>query len=204
MKKLSGFTFLIIGFVLFGALAIFATTLTHALTSSNDEVEVTDTIRDAMYRTGATSTMPLSIEIAKIGVTAAVQHVGVSKKGNMAVPTNYADVGWYKYGTIPGHIGTAVIAGHFDNGFGKDAVFKRIGELEKGDELIITDQSGKRMTFRVYSKDTISATTSDTTAIFENKKNPLLNLITCEGEWNAETKSYAERTIVYTELIKVE
>ena len=78
------------------------------------------------YEELSTSSPPLSIDadpplrllIPKIKVNATIQHVSITKKGAMAVPTNYTDVGWYRLCTIPGHTGSAVIDGHVDNGFG--------------------------------------------------------------------------------------
>jgi sortase A len=200
MKKLPTFIYIIIGLLLFGSLGVFATTLTHALTSSKDETEVADAQRDALYARAASSTLPARLVIPKIGVDARVQPIGISKHGTMAVPTNYTDVGWYKYAAIPGHSGTAVIDGHLDNGFGKDAVFKRLGELEVGDEVLVTDQAGKQLHFRVYQKQTLHASTTDTTAVFKNTDRPLLNLITCDGAWDAEKKQYAERKVLFTEI----
>jgi sortase A len=204
MKKVSGFIFIIIGLVLFLAVGVFATTLTHALVSPTDETEVSNTKQDEQYIKAATSTLPSRIQIPSIGVDAHVQHVGLSKHGTMAVPTNFTDVGWYKYGAIPGHTGTAVIDGHLDNGFGKDAVFKNLNALNNGDEIIIIDHSGKKLVFSVYQKDTFTPSTPDTSAIFANKGKPLLNLITCEGTWDPAKKSYDERRVIFAELIRVE
>jgi LPXTG-site transpeptidase (sortase) family protein len=204
MKK-SGIFYIILGIILFGSLGLFATTLTRALGSDEEDKEVPEkTTQEIRARLeAASSTLPVSLSIPKINVETKVQHVGLSKKGTMAVPTNYVDVGWFKHGTIPGQEGTAVLAGHFDNGFGKEGVFKRLAELQTGDEVVVTDQKGKKLTFRVFDTATLPANTSDTAAVFESRGRPLLTLITCDGAWNAEKKSYEERKIVYAELIDV-
>src|SRR5689334_11255756 len=67
--------------------------------------------------------LPDRIIIPKIGVNAKVEQVGITFKGNMSTPKSFFDVGWYKYGTIPGNLGSAVIDGHVDNGFEMAGVF---------------------------------------------------------------------------------
>ena len=54
---------------------------------------------------------PARLQIPKLGIDAEVQHVGVTKTGNMAAPNNFTDVSWHKFGTIPGHTGSADMAG---------------------------------------------------------------------------------------------
>src|SRR6185369_4384139 len=92
------------------AVVVFVMTLTNAtFYSASDEVSTT-----AGGQTGGRTPTRLRIETA--GVNAPVQRVGVGKSGNMAVPTNYTDVGWYREGVVPGEAGSAVIDGHVDNG----------------------------------------------------------------------------------------
>ncbi len=79
--------------------------------------------------------LPSRIIIPKLDIDTDVQLVGITKKGNMAVPTNFTDTGWYKYGTIPGQEGSAVIAGHQTNALSLPAVFMRLPELEEGDDI---------------------------------------------------------------------
>src|SRR5688572_8435793 len=59
---------------------------------------------------------PTRLEIPSLGIDAAVQEVGITKKGTMGVPRGYDEAGWYKYGAAPGELGSAVLAGHLDNG----------------------------------------------------------------------------------------
>ena len=45
----------------------------------------------------------------------------------MGVPTNFTDVGWYRYGPAPGTPGNAVIDGHLDGKSVPEAVFYNLG-----------------------------------------------------------------------------
>jgi sortase A len=150
--------------------------------------------------TYASSTAPVRLFIPAIGVDAGVQNVGITRKGTMAVPTNYKDVGWYRYGPVPGKSGSAVMAGHLDNGFGLSAVFKRLADLKENDDVFITDVSGHQLHFRVIKTGMYdyNASTKD---IFASSSNARLNLITCEGTWNTNSKMYSNRRVVFTELV---
>src|SRR5688500_7982550 len=52
--------------------------------------------------------LPVRLMIPKLDVDAAIKYMGVTKTGDMAVPDNIADVGWYKHGPHPGNKGSAV------------------------------------------------------------------------------------------------
>jgi LPXTG-site transpeptidase (sortase) family protein len=145
----------------------------------------------------------VKVVIPAINVSAEVQHVGIGKSGRMAVPTNYADVGWYKYGTVPGRAGNAVVAGHVDNGFGLSGVFNRLSELDKDDEIIVEDRQGQRLVFRVVETRTFDSATEDTEEIFGPSERARLHLITCEGEWIPEKKTYSDRRVVTAQFEKI-
>src|SRR4051812_42948486 len=83
----------------------------------------------------ATTSIPVQFSIPALTINAHVQQVGITAAGNMGVPSNFSDVGWYKNGVVPGHAGSAVIDGHVDNGLGLPGVFKHLGEIQKGDSI---------------------------------------------------------------------
>ncbi|MCC2630775.1 MAG: peptidase sortase [Candidatus Paceibacter sp.] len=178
------------------SLAVFATTLTHALVAPKAEEEMSVSV--AHQPLEASTTDPVRLIIPSIGVDAKVQHVGISKQGTMAVPTNYTDVGWYKFGSVPGELGSAVIAGHLDNGFGLSGVFRKLGELQIGDEIIVQDKAGTRSHFRVTKTEVLGSGIQDTEEIFAMSDSARLNLITCEGDWIPEKESYGSRRVVFT------
>jgi sortase A len=150
------------------------------------------------YGTTTPLLSPERLIIPKIGVDANVQHVGITKAGNMAVPNNYTDVGWYRLGSAPGDLGNAVIAGHLDTGFGRPAVFLDLDELIPGDEIIVRDASGEVVTFVVERLATYDYTNAPMEEIFGTSTEARLNLITCDGLWDPDTKSYSKRLVVFT------
>lgn len=144
---------------------------------------------------------PARLRIPAISVDAEVQHVGVNDQGNMANPSNFKDVGWYKYGPQPGASGSAVIAGHLDNGLGLAAVFKRLDELKAGDEITVEAEDGSMRRFKVTGSRTYSYTDVPVEVIFNPSGSTRLNLITCAGNWIAKEKTYDTRLVVFAEPV---
>ena len=179
------------------AVAIFTTTMVRAFFYSPDtEVSVP---QDMQAETNPLH-HPARLIIPKLGIDAEVQDVGVTASGNMGVPSNFTDVGWYKYGVVPGGSGSAVMAGHVDNGLGLAGVFKRLGELEEGDEILIERIDGERLTFVVTGKRSYAYDAVPTDIVFNPSGSTRLNLITCEGAWVKSEKTYDQRLVVFTRL----
>jgi sortase (surface protein transpeptidase) len=145
--------------------------------------------------------VPERLKISKIGVDANVQQVGLTAKGNMGVPTNFTDAGWYKYGVAPGEIGSAVMAGHVDNALGLDGVFKHLSDLRPGDEITVSSVSGKELTFKVTRVESYPYDQVPAEGIFNDGSGAHLNLITCDGNWVQPAKNYDRRLVVYSDLV---
>src|SRR3989338_4745845 len=88
------------------AMGFFVWTAVHALFYAPDsEINVPH----ASVVLASEARKPLRIQIPSLGIDAKVQEVGITKTYSMGVPSNFQDVGWYKYGPVPGHVGSAVI-----------------------------------------------------------------------------------------------
>lgn len=144
---------------------------------------------------------PSRILVPKLEIDAHVQHLGVTESGNMAAPSNFSDVSWYKFGTIPGRRGSAVVAGHEDNGFSLDGVFKRLEELEIGDDVYVVRRDGKRLHFKVVDTQIYPYDNAPLEKIFSTSDTTRLNLITCAGDWVPSAKTNDQRLVVYTKLV---
>ncbi len=145
---------------------------------------------------------PKKIEIPALGIDTEVLEVGITAGGNMAVPKSFTKVGWYKYGSIPGNDGNAVIAGHVDNGLSLAGVFKHLNEIKIGDMVTISDENGSISTFQVTATSSIDYQSNDTNEIFSGTGYPTLRLITCEGDWVQAHKTYDKRLIVTASRIQ--
>lgn len=143
---------------------------------------------------------PVRLSIPKINVKANVQHVGVNSKGEMEVPTNVVDVGWFKIGSRPGENGSAVISGHLDGKDGNAGVFTNLHKLKKGDKLYVQDGKGASITFVVKESRIYEPGYAE--EVFSLNDSAHLNLITCDGVWDGTTKSYNKRLVVFADLLR--
>lgn len=145
--------------------------------------------------------LPVRLVIPTIGVDAAVQYVGLSPRstGEMGVPSNFTDVGWYEPGVRPGMKGSAVIAGHYNGRKVPQAVFYDLKALDVGDEVVIMSAERIEDIFYVVKVETYDHDAPTTDVFVSTDGKARLNLITCAGDWLADEKVYNKRTVVFTE-----
>ncbi len=146
---------------------------------------------------------PMRIEIPSISVDAHIEKVGRIENGQMGVPENVDNTGWFKPGTKPGDRGSAVIAGHVDDRTGP-SVFYELDSLEVGDEVIIKDENDKKITFEVVGMESFQRNDAPVSEIFGYTSRRMLNLITCTGDFDTAAGTHEERLVVYTELVSSE
>lgn len=144
--------------------------------------------------------LPIRLKIPTINVNANIQELGVNSKEEMDVPSNIIDVGWYKLGTVPGEQGNAVIDGHLDGKNGEAGVFANLSKLKKGEKIYIEDDKGTTITFAV--RESRAYDPGYAADIFISSNSAHLNLITCNGVWDKNKKSYSKRLVVFADLIR--
>ena len=145
---------------------------------------------------------PVRLIIPALGVDAPIEAVGQDEDAQMGLPSSVATVAWYNLGPIPGETGNAVMAGHLDDVRGRPAVFWDLGELEAGDEIIVRFADKQERRFAVTGMESYAAEDAPLERIFGADFMRDLNLITCDGAWDAESKLYERRLVVYTRRIR--
>jgi sortase A len=180
------------------AIAIFVWTALRALFYAPDSEARVPTW--AMIAIAPDSSKPVRLQIPSLHIDANVQNVGLNAMGNVQAPDNFTDVGWYKYGTVPGYLGSAVIDGHVDNGLALSGVFKHLEDIKVGDQVYIITQGGSKLHFVVTDIVQYPYTNAPINLIFGQNDTPRLNLITCTGTWVAGKDTYSERLVVFTKL----
>lgn len=187
--------------VVVAAISVFAYTLITALWYNPPGEEApppavipAGTVSRALY--------PSRLLIPSLNIDASVQQTGLNKKGSMGVPTNFTDVAWYKYGSVPGQEGSAVIDGHVDNGLALDGVFKHLNDIKPGADIYIETKNGNKLHFVVQDIQSYPYTDAPTALIFNRGGAAWLNLITCQGDWVPDKRTYDERFVVFSRLAR--
>ena len=144
---------------------------------------------------------PKKIIISKVGVDSYVQQVGVDQNNQVAVPNNLFMVGWFVKTVQPGKPGLSVIDGHVTNRKNL-GVFNDLNKLVKGDRYTVLQGSGKKLTYEVIDMQTLPADKS-VAVIFSQDPSvkSQLNLVTCAGIFNEQTRQYPDRLVVAAKLV---
>lgn len=144
--------------------------------------------------------LPVRLKIPTINVDASVESLGLTVSGDMDTPKGPDNVAWFELGTRPGENGSAVIAGHFGTWKnGKRSVFDNLHKLKAGDKVYIEDEKGESITFVVREIRNFDPQ-ADATEVFSSDDDMAhLNLITCEGAWNKDSKNYSKRLVVFAD-----
>jgi len=147
--------------------------------------------------------LPVRLVIPAINVDASIQYVGLapSGTGEMDVPSNFTDVGWYMHGVRPGMQGSAVITGHYNGKEIPEAVFYDLDTLQIGDEVIVLSAERIEDIFQVVKIASYDYDSPTTEVFISTDGKKRLNLITCSGAWLPEENLYNKRTVVFTELL---
>lgn len=143
--------------------------------------------------------VPGRLEIPKLNVDAVIEDVGRIENGQMGVPQNPDNIGWFEPGIKPGAQGNAVMAGHIDSLTGP-SVFYDLEKLAIGDEIIVHGKDDEKLRFIVTKTETYPRNDSPVDDIFGFNYSSGLTLITCTGEFNRKAKTHEKRFVVYTEL----
>lgn len=141
---------------------------------------------------------PVTIEIPRLGVKAQVEAIGLTPQNDLDVPSQVANVGWYKYGAQPGNKGTAVIDGHYDGPNGQPAVFFDLDKLRAGDKINVSD--GQNTATFVVKQTKEYGQLAHPQEVFDSGMSTHLNLITCSGAWDKAEKRYDQRLVVFADL----
>lgn len=146
------------------------------------------------------SGFPVRLKIPVINVDAAVEFVGLTPDGAMGAPKGGRNVGWFDSGPYPGENGSAVIDGHFGRWKnGEGSVFDDLNRLKKGDRLYVEDDKGITTTFVVRETRSFDPNADATDVFSSGSDGAHLNLITCEGVWNKDSKSYSQRLVIFAD-----
>ncbi len=149
---------------------------------------------------------PVSVSIPRIDMDAPTTPVGTLANGAMGTPKNAIDIGWWE-GRKAGQ-GNVLLAAHHD-WKGATGSFYRLGELEVGDEIVVTgDDPDKKLVFYVTWTKSVERDIDATDILgpqgdtdeYGKDGQPVATLITCGGEFDTSLRTHRERVVVRAEL----
>lgn len=196
-NRASGWQLLIIAFLVLSLIPLFIIT-TQKQTLSNAQRSEDKTQILGINNQKKDQSLPVRLRIPNINVDAAIEYLGVTSTGEMEVPKNTINVGWFDIGPRPGQVGSSVIAGHFDGAYGQAAVFANLDKLRPGDKLYVEDSNGKSTAFVVQGSRVYDPGYADD--VFSRNDGQYLNLVTCDGVWVGSKKSFSKRLVVFTDI----
>ena len=140
---------------------------------------------------------PVRLRIPAIGVDAPVGPVGINDRGEMAIPEQVQDIGWYEYGPAPGaDTGSAVLSGHVDSAQQGLGAFSRLGQLTAGDKITVVNAAGRQLDYRVVGKEAFDKKTVPLADLFSRSGAARLTLITCGGAFDSSALSYVDNIVI--------
>ena len=140
------------------------------------------------------------VSIPALGTTAVVIDLGIGPDGELEVPGDVSQAGWFTGGALPGRVGPAVIVGHRDS-FAGPAVFARLGLLRPDDVVDVTLDDGTTLRHRVVRVDRVAKDRFPTEQVYGTTTRPELRLITCDGVFNRGAGSYEGNLVVHAVLL---
>jgi Sortase domain len=151
-------------------------------------------------------TRPVRVRIDSLQVNAPVVEVGVVPgTGEMEVPADVDDVGWYTHGPAPGgRRGAAVLAAHVDSRVQGPGVFFGLRSLEPGQEVAVTLADGASLRYRVVARRSYPKEVLATEELFAREGEPHLVLLTCGGQFDRASRHYRDNVVVWAELLSRE
>lgn len=142
-------------------------------------------------------TEPVELRVDALGIRAPIAPYGVDAGGQMEVPDNVTEVGWYRFGPKPGEPGSAVLAAHVAMAGLGPGVFYELDTMAEGDSIVVTYRDGSRAEFRVVARDTYLKDELPLDVVFSRQGPPVLTLITCGGGFNRSIGRYDSNVVVY-------
>jgi sortase (surface protein transpeptidase) len=144
--------------------------------------------------------VPVALTIPAIGVHVSLSQLGLNPDGTVQVPTNFHEPGWYRFGPSPGQLGSAVILGHVDSYQGL-AVFFELRSLRPGDHVDVTLADGVITHFVVRQIAMYLKASFPAGSVYGSHGYSGLQLVTCGGVFDSQTRSYLSNVVVYTNLV---
>jgi sortase (surface protein transpeptidase) len=142
--------------------------------------------------------LPRLLQIPSLGTLARVKRVGVTDNNQVGSPQNVFDVAWYDGSAKPGQPGAVFIDGHV-LGPTKGGIFANLKNIKTGAKITIVMGDDKAYTYTVAATEKLDTDTVDMNKMLRSYDSTKqgLNLMTCNGTYLKDKKTFDKRFIVY-------
>lgn len=167
-------------------------------TDDPDEVKPTSS-----YKWRGSPDDPKKIILPSIDTEGYIQKVGIDQNQQIAVPSNIHIAGWFTNTVRPGQNGLSIIDGHVDGRSSDAGIFKKLKDLQADQEFTIQMGNDQSLKYKVLSVKSIKTEEAGSQLFSQNPDvMSQLNLITCGGKFDRDSRQYEERVIVSSQLIE--
>lgn len=149
---------------------------------------------------------PLTITIPAIGVNTPVYPIGLASDGTLAVPQpgpHLNNAAWFENSPTPGQPGPSIVEGHVDSVEGPSVFFK-LGDIKPGEQIFVTRQDGRKLTFQVDAVRDFLKARFPTSLVYGGHGSdlslPTLRLITC-SDFDASIRHHVGNEVVFAHLV---
>jgi hypothetical protein len=149
--------------------------------------------------------MPVSVVIPAIGVSAQIIPLGENPDGTVEVPLLSTPflTSWFDQGPAPGQRGPAALFGHVDSAYTGPAVFYKLGDLRPGETVSVNRADHTTAVFSIDRVAMFPQAAFPTTAVYGPTPDSQLRLITCGGPFDQSTHTYLDNIVVFATLTAV-
>jgi hypothetical protein len=144
----------------------------------------------------ASVAIPSVLTVPRLHIRAPLIPMDVRAGGELGIPDDPRDVGWWRGGAWPGSSrGTVVLAGHVDTARDGPGALFHVAELEPGDRIDVLTDQGTRPYAVVARRSFHKADLPND--VFAATGRPRLVIITCGGTFDSRSRHYTDNVVVY-------
>ncbi|MCU0262400.1 MAG: class F sortase [Candidatus Nanopelagicales bacterium] len=142
-------------------------------------------------------TPPRRVRIGSRDVSMPIIATGVTPDGQMELPDDPRDIGWYRFGALPGDPrGSAVLGGHVDSQRYGTGPLARLASVQEGARITVTSADGQRLDYTVTSVERITKAALPVDRLFDPHVDHRLVVITCGGRFLPDAGGYEDNIVV--------
>jgi len=159
-------------------------------------------VRDATAPAPAPRAEPVRLEVDSVDLDMPVVPVGVTDAGDMEIPADADEAGWYRFGPAPAdEDGNTLLAAHVDSRRTGIGPFSRLRDVAVGAAVELTDDAGTVHRYRVTDVVKVAKDDAPLDVWFARTGPPRLVLVTCGGTWRADVGHYSDNVVVTAEPV---